>query len=87
VRPKQGCRKLYFALRPDKANVHAAEVTDFLRPLQVQLCGPLTVVWDGSNVHSRAKLVRQYLAAPPEIRTETLPAYAPELNPAELVWS
>ena len=31
-------------------------------------------------------MVRAYLARHPEIVTERFPAYAPELNPEELVW-
>jgi transposase len=47
----------------------------------------LTVLWDGSPVHDRSQAVRAYLAEHPEIVTERLPAYAPELNPDELVWA
>jgi transposase len=32
-------------------------------------------------------LVRAFLAEHPEIKTERLPTYAPELNPDELVWA
>ena len=46
----------------------------------------MTVLWDGGPVHSKSKLVRDYLAKHPEIVAENLPAYAPELNPDELVW-
>jgi transposase len=41
---------------------------------------------DGYNIHSRASLVKAYLAEHPEIVAETLPGYAPELNPDEGVW-
>src|SRR5262245_51186603 len=41
---------------------------------------PFTVVWDGSNLHSRSRLVKAYLAKHPEIVAETLPSYAPEAN-------
>lgn len=79
---------LHFDLLPDNDNVHAADIVDYLRMLKAALGGrPLTVVWDGSNVHDRARVVRAYLAQHPEIVTERLPAYAPELNPDELVWS
>ena len=44
------------------------------------------MIWDGSNIHSKAKLVKQYLAEQPDIVAETLPGYAPELNPDEGVW-
>jgi transposase len=44
------------------------------------------VVWDRSQIHSRSKVVRAYLARHPEIVVEDFPGYAPELNPDELVW-
>lgn len=77
----------YFTLLPDNKNVKSANVVAFLRHLKKQLGGPFTVLWDGSNTHSRAKLVKAYLAKHPEIIAETFPAYAPEINPDENVWS
>ena len=59
----------------------------FLRELKASLGGPLTVLWDRSTVHRKSRVVREFLARHPEIVTEDLPAYAPELNPDELVWS
>jgi transposase len=87
VSPKSGRLNLYFDLLEDNANVHAEDVVAYLRRLKAQLRGPLTVLWDGSNVHDRAKVVRAFLAEHPEIVTERLPAYAPEINPDELVWA
>src|SRR5277367_1149640 len=77
----------YFTLLPDNKNAKAKDVVGFLRRLKQQLGGPFTVLWDGSNTHSRARGVKAYLAKHPEIVAETLPAYAPEINPDENVWS
>jgi transposase len=77
---------LHFTLLPDNENVHAKDVIAFLRQLKRELRGPFTVLWDGSRVHSKSKEIRAFLAEHPEIVAETLPAYAPELNPDELVW-
>jgi transposase len=82
--PKASRLNLHFQLLDH--NVHGEDVVEFLRELKKQVGGPLTVLWDGSNVHSKSKLVRAYLARHPEIVAENLPAYAPELNPDELVW-
>ena len=68
-------------------NVHGEDVVEFLRILQRQVRRRLTVLWDGSTVHGKSKVVRAFLAEHPEIVAEDLPAYAPELNPDELVWS
>jgi len=51
-----------------------------------QLGGPLVLVWDGLNTHvSRA--MRELIAARDWLTVFQLPAYAPELNPVEPVWS
>jgi transposase len=87
VSPKSRRLNLYFDLLPDNANVRAEDVVDYLRQLRATLGGPLTVLWDGSRVHDRAKAVQAFLADHPDVVTERLPAYAPELNPDELVWA
>jgi len=51
-----------------------------------QLGGPLVVVWDNLNTHvSRA--MGELIAARGWLTVYQLPAYAPELNPVEAVWS
>jgi transposase len=86
VSPQQQRLHLYFDLLPDNTNVHGEDIVRYLRRLKSQVGAPLTVLWDGSRVH-RSHLVQAYLAEHPEIHTERLPAYAPELNPDELVWA
>lgn len=84
VRARPG---LYFHLLPVNQTVHAEDVVAFLKELRQQLGGPLTVIWDRHRIHGKAKVVRDYLAKHPEIVAEDLPAYAPQLNPDEWVWS
>jgi transposase len=86
VSPKARQLNLYFDLLWDNENVRGDDIVDYLRHLKAHLGGPLTVLWDGSPVH-RSRAVQAYLADHPEIVTERLPAYAPELNPDELVWA
>lgn len=87
VSPKRHRLGLYFLLLPDNENVHGKDTVRFLRLLRRHLPRPLTIVWDRSNIHDRSTVVRQYLAKHPEIETEPLPSYAPELNPDEGVWT
>jgi transposase len=87
VSPRNQRLNLHFDLLPDNTNVHAEDIVAYLRRLKAQVGGPLTVLWDGSRIHDRSLLVRAFLAKHPEIRTERLPAYAPDLNPDELVWA
>lgn len=86
VSPRQARLNFYFTLLSDNTNVTAEHIVAFLRQLKSQLGGPFTVIWDGSRIHSRSGRVKAYLAEHPEIVAETLPGYAPELNPDEGVW-
>jgi transposase len=63
-------------------------VVAFLRHLLRQIPGKLLVVWDGAAIH-RCQEVKDFLAdgAARRLQLERLPAYAPELNPAEGVWN
>jgi transposase len=83
--PRRHLPGLVFQLLPDKENFHGEEVVAFLKLLRHQW-RRFTVVWDRSQIHSRSKAVRAYLAGHPEIVVEDFPGYAPELNPDELVW-
>jgi len=76
----------YFQLLADNRNAKAGNIVNFLQNLKAHLRGPFVVIWDGSRIHSRARLVKKYLAKHPEITVKTLPGYAPELNPDEGVW-
>jgi transposase len=78
---------LYFELMPAGLNVQAQDIVAFLRQLRRELPGPLTVVWDRHNIHSRSRLVKEWLAGQSDVVLEDLPGYAPELNPDEMVWA
>ena len=68
------------------ANITHVEVAAFLRLLLRHLTGPIIVLWDGGSIH-RGPAVRALLARHPRLLVERFPAYAPELNPDELVWN
>lgn len=85
--PKRRLPGLIFRLLPDNENVHATDTVSYLGQVRRHRPGPLLIVWDRGNVHDRSLVVRKYLAKHPEIVTAKLPAYAPDLNPDEQVWS
>ena len=63
--------------------------TDYARFLDAahqQLGGPVVLVWDGLNTHT-SRAMRQLIAVRTWLTVFQLPAYAPELNPVEPVWS
>jgi transposase len=81
--PVAGRPGLYFDLL--EHNVHGEDVVAFLAELHQRL-GPLTVIWDRNQIHSKAKVVKAWLAAHPNVVAEDFPGYVPELNPDEGVW-
>jgi hypothetical protein len=58
----------------------------FLDRVHQQLGGPVVLVWDGLNTHT-SRAMRELIAARTWLTVFQLPAYAPELNPVEAVWS
>jgi transposase len=90
VRP--GCRpRLIFrthrARRGDKRKGFTeTDYARFLDAAHQQLGGPLVLVWDGLNTHT-SRAMRELTAARGWLTVFQLPAYAPELNPVEPVWS
>lgn len=84
--PLVGRPGLYFELLPVNHTVHAEEVVAFLKELRRQLRGPFTVVWDRHGIHSKAHVVKAFLAEHPDIVVEDFPGYMPDLNPDEWVW-
>jgi transposase len=85
VSPKRRRVGLYFSLIAE-FNVDAYWLVAFLTALAHHLRGPVILVWDRLNVHLSA-VVRHFLERHPRFHVELLPAYAPELNPVETVWS
>lgn len=69
-----------------RENIRAEDVVDFLRRLRRKIRRPLIVVWDRWSVH-RSAASRIAAARWKRIEFEPLPAYAPELNPVEAMWS
>jgi transposase len=75
----------YFRLFPGA--IRSPQIILFLTHLMRHIPGKLLIVWDGLPAHrSRAvwEFIRQQRG---RIWVEFLPAYAPELNPVEYLWS
>lgn len=85
--PKRRHLGLYALLLGDNQNVHAEDTIQFLKLLRRHIPGRFTLLWDRGVVHDRAAEVQAFLARHPEIVTERFPAYAPELNPDEQIWT
>jgi transposase len=76
---------LFFQTRPGSYN--DVTLIDFLTDLKRDVRGRRVIlIWDGLPSH-KSRLMQAYLRAQRSwLRVERLPGYAPDLNPAELVW-
>lgn len=80
-------RRLGLYWRTDPTHyIDAAAVVAFLSELLRHLRGRVIVVWDGGSNH-KGPLIRDLLRRFPRLHLERLPAYAPDLNPVEMIWS
>ena len=80
-----GAGKVYAIVRRKPLNgLHSIK---FLKHLMRQAGKPLLVIWDGSPIHRRCA-VRDFVAGVGEkqLVLESLPGYAPDLNPVEWLW-
>jgi len=77
--------KVYSMVRPTSLN--GTHSIAFLLHLGRLVGGRLLVIWDGSPIHRRAE-VQEFVASETAggVRLESLPAYAPDLNPVEWLW-
>lgn len=77
-----------FYFRIHAGSIRALQVVEFLKALRRHLKGRrLLVIWDRAPIH-RARLVSDHIAqSAGAIAVESLPAYAPELNPVEYLWA
>ena len=58
----------------------------FLQQILQAVRGPIVLIWDRHPIHKRAK-VQDFLAAHRRLHVFDFPVAAPELNPAEFIWS
>ena len=67
-------------------NITGVEIVHFLQHLLRHLRGPVVLLWDGGPIHKR-QMVRDFIRRRPRLHVYPFPAYAPELNPDEFVWT
>lgn len=78
--------KLFFRITAGAVN--SRHIIGYLKELKKYRSKKrLLLVWDGLPVH-RSKIVKKFLKSEHSwLKTTRLPAYAPELNPTEYLWS
>jgi len=82
--PQRQSIRLFFGVGHE--NIRTARVAAFLKYVRYELRKPIVVVLDRFSAHrSAARQLADEGAT--NIRFEWLPAYAPDLNPVEALWS
>ena len=84
ISPQRRRVRACFGFLPD-ANYDGAAILAFLKELSRTVRAPIELVWDRLQAHHRGP-VGAWLARQRRVRAHLLPAYAPELNPVELIW-
>jgi len=85
ISPRRRRVRAYFNIQAE-ASFDGQRILQFLRQLCRALRVPIALIWDRLQAHV-GEPVKGWLAANRHrIRAELLPAYAPELNPVELIW-
>jgi transposase len=67
-------------------SLRGEQVIAFLKQLLRELSGEIVLVWDNHPIHKR-RLVQDFIAQHPRLHVYCFPICAPELNPAEFVWT
>jgi hypothetical protein len=78
--------RLFFQLKPGSYNTES--LIGFLKGLKRAMRGcPCLLIWDGLPAH-KSRLMQEHLRRERHwLHVEPLPAYAPDLNPVETLWS
>ena len=74
-----------FYMQPQ--NIRSESIIDFLYALHQEIPGRIVLLWDGYSSH-KSKIVKEHIASQSDwLTVRRFPAYAPELNPAEYMFS
>lgn len=91
VKPGHRTRLIYRTIthhgrKGEKKGFREADYAALLDAAHQQLGGPIVLVWDNLTTHHDTAM-RTLIAARTWLTVYRFPAYAPELNPVEGVWS
>ncbi|MBI2843294.1 MAG: transposase [Armatimonadetes bacterium] len=70
----------------EPGSINKDVLVKFLPELHREIEGPVTLLWDSLPGH-RSNIVKDQVSQYKDWQIEFLPAYAPELNPVEYLWS
>ncbi|WEH20397.1 transposase [Streptomyces sp. VNUA24] len=78
--------RIYRRRKGEQASFTWQDYRDFLVLAHAQLGAPLILIWDNLNRHPCTEM-QQFIDATDWLTVFQLPSYAPDLNPAEGIWS
>ncbi len=84
--PHNSKKPLRLMLRSYTCTLTGLQVIEFLKQLLRAIAGEIVVVWDNHPIHQR-KLVEDFIKRQSRLHVYRFPTCAPELNPAECVWT
>lgn len=84
--PRRDHVELYFQTLPNDF-FNSWNVAAFLEALLLAVLGRFVVVWDGGRMHTGNPVLKTQEVLSDRLTLETLPPYAPILNPVEPLWS
>lgn len=67
--------------------VRSPQIVRFLRHLRRHIRGPILLLWDGLHAHRSLETQAYIRSQSSWLTVHRLPAYAPDLNPVEAMWS
>ena len=79
-------KRIHLSTRLHHRSLTGQQIISFLEHVLRQVHGSIVLVWDNHPIHKR-KLVQQFIAEHPRLHIFQFPSYAPELNPAEGIWT
>lgn len=85
ISPRRRRVRAYFRLLPD-ANFDGESILAFVAQLCRALRVPIALIWDRLGAHIGEPVAPWLVRNRHRVRAHLLPAYAPELNPVELIW-
>jgi transposase len=84
--PHDSKQPLRLALHSYPCTLTGVQVIQFLKQLLRVIAGEIVLVWDNHPIHQR-KLVEDFIKHQSRLHVYWFPTCAPELNPAEYVWT
>lgn len=79
-------KPIHLAIRSYSCTLSGIQVIAFLKQLLRTISGEIVLVWDNHPIHQR-KMVAAFVEQKLRLHVSWLPICAPELNPAEFIWT